>query len=286
MVEGPILGTGGQAAAEELARRVRSWRSGPDSRQITALKRTLNHSNDDIDADIVYDLVDPETEEQRDEIARRIVAAFDLEAVEEGEQLFTSARLVTHPVRAAREAEPNIEPEGIDSVGLNDLRDGVEENKLAWANEIEREVEANSELSDAELRERFPEQTSEPETTTPAPEPGPDRSDVLKSAKEKLRESGVELDGLTIDVINDATEIVVVDNETNESRTVEFDGNLTRSDTPLDLGSDEITTLDPDSSARSNDTTSNVPSVDNLGGGRLAAAVAIGAAIIYGVTQS
>jgi pyruvate/2-oxoglutarate dehydrogenase complex dihydrolipoamide acyltransferase (E2) component len=108
-----------------------------------------------------------------------------------------------------------------------------------------------------------------------------ERRDVREAAREAAREAGVDLDEFGIDARADGT-IVLQDRDTNQTRTIDPDedlGNAIAEQTDGD-------SFEPTSSSSSIDTISNVPSVDDLGGGRLAAIAAIGAAILYGATQS
>jgi hypothetical protein len=106
------------------------------------------------------------------------------------------------------------------------------------------------------------------------------RRETREAARDAAEDAGVDLEEFGIDARADG-EVIVQDRDTNQTRTIDPDEDLGDAIADqTDGGSFEPT------SSSSTDTTSNVPSVDDLGGGRLAAIVAIGAAVLYGVTQS
>jgi len=107
-----------------------------------------------------------------------------------------------------------------------------------------------------------------------------------------LKESKYDADNWNTDARADGT-LILQDPETNRTRTIEAGSGESGIYSAVEsLGSSDSKTtstgdsFDPTASSSSSDATSPGPSVDDLGGGRLAAAVAIGAAILYGATQS
>jgi len=101
-----------------------------------------------------------------------------------------------------------------------------------------------------------------------------------EAAREAAESADVDLNEFGTDARADGT-IVLQDRDTGRTRTIDPDEDLGDAiDQQTDGGSFEPT------SSSSNDARSPRPSVDDLGGGRLAAIAAIGAAILYGVTQS
>jgi len=112
------------------------------------------------------------------------------------------------------------------------------------------------------------------------------RRQTRDAARDAAEAAGIDLDEFDVAAAYgpdaDPGTVVIQDKDTNQTRRIDPDEDLGDAiDQQTDGGS-----FEPTSSSSSNDATSPGTSVDDLGGGRLAAIAAIGAAILYGVTQS
>jgi len=108
-----------------------------------------------------------------------------------------------------------------------------------------------------------------------------DRIDNREAARDAAEAAGVDVEEFNIDARADGT-VVLQDRDTNQTRTIDPDEDLGDAINQQTDGD----SFEPTSSSSSNDATSPGPSVDDLGGSRVAAAVALGAAILFGMTQS
>jgi len=111
------------------------------------------------------------------------------------------------------------------------------------------------------------------------------RRQTRNAARDAAEAAGVDLDEFDVGAAHgpdaDPGTVVIQDKDTGRTRRIDPDEDLGDAIAEqTDGGSFEPT------SSSSNDARSPRPSVDDLGGGRLAAIAAIGAAILYGVTQS
>jgi hypothetical protein len=127
--------------------------------------------------------------------------------------------------------------------------------------------------------------------TTEASERKGERAAAREAAREVADDAGIDMDEYAVDATGGG-DVIVQDRDTNRTERIEPDTGESGIDFAVESlasSSDSSTsndTYNPDESASSGNTNSPGPSVDDLGSGRLAAAVAIGAAILYGVTQS
>lgn len=129
------------------------------------------------------------------------------------------------------------------------------------------------------------------ETEMPQDQRAERRRELRDDVDEALESAGYDPERWNTDARADGT-LILQDPESNKTKTIEPDSGESGIDSAVEsLGSssDSSTsndTYNPDQSASSDNTNSPGPSVDDLGGGRLAAIAAIGAAILYEAIQS
>jgi len=99
-----------------------------------------------------------------------------------------------------------------------------------------------------------------------------------------LEAEGYEPDRWNTDARADGT-LILQDPETNQTRTIDPDDDL-GSAISEQTADGSFETTSSSSSTSASRSSSSMPSVDDLGGSRVAAAVALGAAILFGMTQS
>ncbi len=117
------------------------------------------------------------------------------------------------------------------------------------------------------------------------------RDNLRNMLDDALKKSKYDSDNWNTDARADGT-LILQDPETNKTKTIEPDSGESGIDSAvesLDSDSDssaDTGTYDPDTSGEGGRANTDVPGVDDLDGGRIAAALAVGGAVLYGVMQS
>jgi len=117
------------------------------------------------------------------------------------------------------------------------------------------------------------------------------RRSLREQLDQTLEAEGYDPDEWNTDARADGT-LILQDPETNKTKTIEPDSGESGIDSAvesLDSDSDssaDTGTYDPDTSGEGGRANTDVPGVDGLDSGRIAAALAVAGAVLYGVMQS